>query len=305
MFTSNSSHILSSALRPRRLAGITAAASVALLLAACGSDAPIADSQVAVRVNKGEISVHQVQSILSRQPRQLSEQPEAAAKVLEVLIDQELAAQAAVDQGLEHAPDVVQALQIARREVLARAFQEHVATRATGPSSDEVDRYYDGHPAVFAQRRLYTIQEFAVQASAPQAVNLAAIAKRARSAEEVETLLREAALKQRSRRFVQAAEDVPAAVLEPLSKLERGQSLAVTESAVPRIFTVLDVQSAPVERRQAADSIAAYLVNERKRELVVPAMKALRDAAQLHYQGGFAKTPATTAAAATLASEAN
>jgi EpsD family peptidyl-prolyl cis-trans isomerase len=280
-----------------KVRGGLAAAGAALLLAACGSDAPVADSQVAVRINKGEISVHQVQAVLKRQPRLLVDQPEAAAaKVLEVLIDQELAAQAAVDKGLERDPDVVQALALARREVLARAYQEQLASAAVGPTSDEVDRYYASRPEVFAQRRLYTIQEFAIDASPAQAAGLAVLAQRARSADDVDRLLRDAGLNHRTRRFVQAAEDVPAVVLEPLAKLDKGQSLAVTQGAVPRIFTVLDVQAAPIERRQAIDSITAYLNNERKRQLVAPAMKALRDSAQIRYQGGFAKAPAAASA---------
>jgi EpsD family peptidyl-prolyl cis-trans isomerase len=274
-----------------------AIAGVALALLGCGSDAPPADSQVAARVNKGEISVHQVQAVLKRQPRRADN----AARVLEALVEQELAAQAAVDKGLERDPDVVQAMQLARREVLARAYQEQVAAAATGPSSDEIDRYYDAHPAVFAQRRLYALQEFQIDATAAQAEGLAALAKRAKSADELATLLREAGMNHRTRRFVQAAEDVPAAVLEPLSRLERGQAIAVTQSAVPRIFSVLDVQSAPVDRRQAADSIAAYLLAEHKRQLLVPAMKGLREAAQISYRGEFAKGPSGAASEAASA----
>lgn len=313
-------HALSLAERPRmptenlsrrpftlaRFGAVVGAACVPWLLSGCGAGTPPADSQVAVRINKGEISVHQVQAVLKRQPRLLAERPEAAAaKVLEVLIEQELAAQAAVDKGLDRDPEVVQALQLAQREVLARAFQEKLAANVNGPSSDEVDRYYDDHPAVFAQRRLYMLQEFAVEATAEQAAGLAALAKRAKGADEVENLLREAGLKHRLRRFAQAAEDVPAVVLGSLSKLEKGQSLAMTQGAVPRIFTLLDVQSAPVERRQAADVIAGYLVSERKRQLVTPAMKALRDAAEIKYQGAFAKSQAAAAAPAPSASGAN
>jgi EpsD family peptidyl-prolyl cis-trans isomerase len=271
---------------------VVLAAAFALLLAACGADTSVSDSQVAVRVNKGEISVHQVQAVMKRQPRQLLAQPETAVKVLELLIDQELAAQAAVDKGLERDPDVVQALQIARREVLARVYQEQLSAMASGPSSDEIDQYYESRPAVFEQRRLYVIQEFAIEASPVQAAGLSAIAKRAKNAVEVETLLREAGLGQRTRRFVQAAEDVPAVVLEPLSRLDRGQSIAVVQGAVPRIITLLEVQAAPISRRQAAESIAAYLFKERQHQLVAPAMKGLRAAAQLRYEGAFAKTAA-------------
>ena len=305
MPTENTFRLPLAALSSHTSAGI-AAVSLAWLLSGCGAGTPAADTQVAVRINKGEISVHQVQAVLKRQPRLLAEQPAAAAaKVLEVLVEQELAAQAAVDKGLEREPDVVQALQLARREVLARAYQEQLAANANGASSDEVDRYYDSHPAVFAQRRLYVLQEFAVEATAAQASGLAALAKRAKNADEIENLLREAGLKQRTRRFVQAAEDVPPVVLEPLSKLEKGQSLAVTQGAVPRIFTLLDVQNAPIERRQAADVIAGYLLSERKRQLVAPAMKALREAAEIKYQGAFAKAATATAAPATSGSAAN
>jgi EpsD family peptidyl-prolyl cis-trans isomerase len=305
MPTENILRLPLAALCSRAVVGVSVAMA-ALLVAGCGASAPAADSQVAVRINKGEVTVHQVQAVLKRQPRLLAEQPAAAsAKVLDVLVEQELAAQAATDKGLEREPDVVQALQLARREVLARAYQEQLAANVSGPSSDEVDRYYDAHPAVFAQRRLYMLQEFAVEATAEQASSLAALAKRAKSADEVGSLLREAGLKQRTRRFVQAAEDVPAVVLEPLSKLEKGQSLAMTQGAVPRIFTLLDVQSAPIERRQAADVIAGYLVSERKRQLVAPAMKALRDAAEIKYQGAFANAATAAAAPAANASAAN
>lgn len=283
---------------PRRI-GIGSLVALLLTLAGCGSDAPVADSQVAVRVNKGEISVHQVQAVLQRQPRLLADQPEtAAARVLDALIDQELAAQAAVEQGLEHDPNVVQAMQLARREVLARAFQDQLGAKATQPSSDEVDRYYDSRPAVFSQRRLYTVQEFVIEASAQQAASLPEIARRAKSAEEVDTLVRAAGMRNHSRRFVQAAEDVPAGVLDTLAKLERGQSMVVPQGANPRIFTVLEAQPAPVERRVATPAISAYLVSERKRQLVAPVMKALKESAQISYQGAFAKPAAAPPAAA-------
>jgi EpsD family peptidyl-prolyl cis-trans isomerase len=273
----------------RGVAALAAAAAV-LTLAGCGAEGPTPDSQVAARVNKGEISVHQVQAVLTRQPRLMAEQPEAAAaKVLDVLVDQELAAQAAVDQGLERDPAVVQALQLAHREVLARAYQDQLGNKAALPSSDEIDAYYSSRPEVFAQRRLYSLQEFQIDSTSAQSEQLAELAHRARNADELGALLRDAGLRHKTRRFVQAAEDVPLAMLGPLSKLERGQSLWAPQAASPRIYTVLDVQSAPVDRRAAAPAIAAYLAGERKRQIVQPAMKSLRDAAQIHYQGAFAK----------------
>ena len=124
----------------------------AVLLAGCGGGERKSDTQIAATVNKGEISVHQVQTVLQRQPRLTAADAggTATARVLEGLIDQELAAQAARNASLEKDPRVVQSLEAARRELLALAWQESIAAKASNPSSDEIDRYYEAHPELFA-----------------------------------------------------------------------------------------------------------------------------------------------------------
>jgi EpsD family peptidyl-prolyl cis-trans isomerase len=267
-------------------------------LAGCGNDtASTPDSQVAVRINKSDISVHQIQAVMQRQPRLLADQPEAAAaRVLDILVEQELAAQAGREQGLDRDPAIVQALEVARREVLARAYQDQVAAKATGPTSEEIDRYYDSRPEVFAQRRLYTLKEFIVEATPQQMTRVQELARQARSADELNTLLVNNALRNRTRQFVQAAEDVPLAVLAPLAKLDNGQSLVLPHAAGARIFTIVHATPAPVDRRTAADAITAFLTNESKRALVAQAMKTLRDGATISYQGAFAKAGAAASA---------
>ena len=78
---------------------------MALLLAGCGKEKALDATQIAAKVNKDEISVHQVQYALQRQPRLAAVQPQTAARrVLDSLIEQELAAQAARSEGLEADP---------------------------------------------------------------------------------------------------------------------------------------------------------------------------------------------------------
>lgn len=279
---------------------VTACVVFAAALAGCGNDTGnAADSQVAVRVNKSDISVHQIQAVMQRQPRLLADQPEAAAaRVLDILVEQELAAQAGREQGLDRDPAIVQALEVSRREVLARAYQDQVAAKASGPSSEEIDRYYDSRPEVFAQRRLYTLKEFIVEATPPQVTRVQELAKQARSADELNTLLTNNNLRNRTRQFVQAAEDVPLAVLTPLARLDTGQSLVVPHAVGARVFTVVHATPAPVDRRTAADAIAAYLTNENKRAMVTQAMKTLREGATISYQGAFAKAASAASAPA-------
>ena len=273
----------------KRLVGMGVAAAC-IGLTACGSDSPTADSQVAARVNNGDISVHQVQSVLQRQPRLLAEQAATApGLVLDLLVEQELAAQAAKGQNLDSDPGVLQALEVARREVLARAYQERLAAQVSGPSDDEVDRYYESRPELFSQRRLYTLKEFVVDADAPQMQRVQELAKQARTADELTALLANNNLRNRARQFVQAAEDMPLAVLGPMAKLSVGQSLVLPRGPIARVFTIMHVQAAPVERRLAVDQIAAFITNERKRVAVAQGMTSLHKDAQIKYQGAFAK----------------
>ena len=91
---------------------------------------------------------------------------EASRQILERLIDQELAVQRADDLKLDRDPQVVQMLEAARREILARAYAERAGEAASKPSAEEVSKYYDDNPALFSQRRIYSIQEIAIDAAA-------------------------------------------------------------------------------------------------------------------------------------------
>jgi EpsD family peptidyl-prolyl cis-trans isomerase len=290
-----------------RLAAVPALLAVIVLLAACGKEsAPAAGAtQVAAKVNKDEISVHQVQQALQRLPRLAAAQPQTAARrVLDGLIEQELAAQAARSDGLETDPGVVQALQAARREVLARTYQDRLAAKAVSASTDEVDRYYDSRPALFAERRLYTLQEFAMEASDQDRARIEAAVKSAKTTDEIGESLRKAGLRFRTRQIAHAAEDLPNGVLESVAKLGPGQSMLLQQAGSVRIYTVLHAQPAPVDRHLAKGPIEAYLLSERKRELVTQGMKSLRDNAKIVYEGNFAQAaldPASAAAAASAA----
>jgi len=256
---------------------------------------------VAVRVNDGEISVHQVQAVLRRQPQlAAAASSEIASSVLEVLIDQELAAQAATANGVDRSADLIQDMQLQRRELLARAYHDRIAEKATGPSSNEIDRYYESNPALFAHRRLYLLQETAVEASASQLDLLSVAVGKARSAAELTNALDRMGLGYSTRLFAQAAEDVPLLMLESLSKADVGDSVLLRQPGGARVFTVIYAHKAPVDRRTATPLIANYLLQERKRQRVGEAMEALRKGARLQYSPAFAKL-ASAASAPVLA----
>ncbi len=290
--------ILSLLPRPGHLG--VAVALLALLGACDGNRArPAPDAQVVARVNSQDITIHQVQHVLRQQPRLAVERPDVAARLaLESLIEQELAAQAAREQGLDRDQAVIQALHAAQREVLARAYQDRLASTITGVGSDEIDRYYAEKPALFAERRIFTLQETLVEGGGDVA-RIREIADAPGGAKGLEERLSGARLKFRSRQFAQAAEDLPLALLEPIAGLEVGRSVVVplTDGGA-RVFTVLHAQAAPVSRRVAGEAINAYLSGERRRQGVTEGMATVRRAAKIEYRGAFADAASAPGASA-------
>jgi EpsD family peptidyl-prolyl cis-trans isomerase len=272
-------------------------------LAGCsrvGGDA----TQVAAKVNDVEISQAQLQHVLQRQPPVAPDRSAAhTRRVLDVVIDQELAAQVARKQGLDKDPRVVQAIEAAKREVLARAWQDAVAEKAPLPSSDEIDRYYDGQPALFAERRFYALQETAVLGAHADIAPLKERIEGAPDAARMTEVLRGAKLQFNSRQVTVSPEDVPMLLLGKLAQLKPGQSLLLPQPNGARVLTLLSASPAPLSREAARPAIQAYLVNEGKRRTLADQQKALRSEAHIEYKGKFAQAASQPAAAASAASQ--
>lgn len=282
----------------QRLLWVAMILSVALL-AACG-DKPKAATQAAARVNDGEITVHQINQALQQQRGLPPEQVDNASRqVLERLIDQELAVQAAVAQKLDRDPKVVAAIEATKREIIARAYAEQVAEAVAKPSAQEVQQYYDDKPALFAKRRAYTLQEFTLKAGSIDAALLDAKMNQARSATEVAAALTAMGLSFDVGQSTQGAESLPMPVVDKIGALNAGQNLVLAQGGKPlKVLHIAAAQPGPVSLAQATPAIEQFLLNERKRQAVDAAIKAARGSAKIEYQGKFAEPAAAAASAA-------
>src|SRR5262245_36926444 len=113
------------------------------VLAACGKgeDKKVA-SQVAAKVNGYEITVHQVNSALARQNVRPERAEQAKRQILELLVDQQLARQQALERKLDRTPNVVQALESSRNEILASAYLQQIAASQPPATPEEVKKFY-------------------------------------------------------------------------------------------------------------------------------------------------------------------
>lgn len=291
-FVSMNTHCLKSA----RGAAVLSAVTAALLLAACGGGGKEGATQVAAKVGKEEISVHQINHMLQRQPGIKPEMvPAASKRILEGLIDQELAIQQAAEQKIDRDPRVLASIEAARREIISRAYADKVAESASKPTPEEVKAYYDGKPALFAQRRVVGLAEFSIEVAADQREATAAKLQGARSADELSAALKAAGMKFVSRNVTQAPENLPLGLVDRIAALSEGQSLSLNSPAGITVVFLQSARPAPVTLESARPAIEQYLLNDRKRKLVAEEIKRLRAAAQIEYKGEFAQAAGAAA----------
>ena len=285
-----------------RGAGVALAAALvaALALAGCGDKKKDkTTSQVAVKVNKEEISVHQINFALQNQRGLRPEQAEAASRqILERLIDQELAIQKAQELKVERDPRVVQQIEAARREIVARAYVEKVGEAAAKPSAADVKKYYDDKPALFKERRIYSIQEIAVEAKPEQVATLRAQLAGAKSIAEFTDWLKANGYRFAGNQAVRSAEQLPLNMVDTFARMKDGQAMLVPTGNGAQVVVLAGSKAEPVDEARARPAIEQFLLNEAKRKLVEADMKALRGAAKVEYVGKFAEGAASAAAPA-------
>ena len=291
---------------PQRLAtrngimrlSLIALVSSAALLAACGDKKEKTASQTAAKVDKAEITVHQINFVLQQQRNIRPEQADAASKqILERLIDQELALQKADDLKIDRDPRVVQQLEAAKREIIARAYLEKVGEAAPKPTAEEIKKYYDEKPALFKARRIYSIQEIAIEAKPDQVAGLRDKLAASKNINEFVEFLKANEFKFAGNQAVRAAEQLPLQSLDAFAKMTDGQAMLNQAANGVQVVVLAGSRSQPVSEEQARPAIEQFLLNDRKRKLIEDDIKAMRAGAKIEYVGKFGEgAPAAGAA---------
>jgi EpsD family peptidyl-prolyl cis-trans isomerase len=218
-----------------------------LALAACGrSAAPSADS----------IPLQELDAVVARSPQAMLA----------------LAARAR-EQRLDRAPGVVQALEAAKGEILARAYLQAVAQRQPRPNASEVRQYFAAHPELFSQRRLFSLEQIEVTCEPARQAELSAVlrenAVQGLSTEAIADGLRARDVPHVVTRGVRSAEQIPLELLPRLQVMKAGE-LQLIEGGGDTLLVVrlLGAKAAPLDEAAAAPLIERVLLKRRWREAV-------------------------------------
>ncbi len=267
---------------------------VAVLVGCSSDDGKKPATQVAAKVNKEEITVHQINNVLERAGNIPPEQAKVAGKqILDKLVDQELLVQQAKENKLERDPRVVQALEAARREILSRAYIETVLSRVAKPTPDETRDFYSKHPELFSERRIYQFQQLVIQTAQPDfSAKLQQQMSSAKSLVDVAAWLKAEKIPFTANTSTKAAEELPLGLLPKFSQMKDGQIGVIGGRDGVMVVQLAASRSMPMDEKSSAAFIEQYLGNQKRTEAAEKEMKQLREKAKIEYLGDFATAKA-------------
>ena len=158
---------------------------------------------------------------------------------------------------------------------------------APKPTPEEIKKYYEDKPALFKERRIYSLQEITIEAKPEQVTLLREKLGAAKNINDFVEYLKSNDFKFSGNQAVRAAEQLPLQALDSLAKLQDGQAVLNQAPNGVQVLMLAGSRSQPVSEEQARPAIEQFLSNERKRKLIDEDVKAMRTAAKVEYVGKF------------------
>jgi EpsD family peptidyl-prolyl cis-trans isomerase len=154
-----------------------------------------------------------------------------------------------------------------------------------------VRAFYAENPALFSERRIYTLREMVVPVAAEMVDVLRAEAARLKlnggGLDAVAAWLRARNVKYSIDALTQPAEQLPLAFLPQLARMKRGEVAVFATPLGASVIELAHAEDAPLNEQQAAPLIEQFLAGRRRLENAAAEVRRLRDIASIEYVGEF------------------
>jgi len=283
-------------LRPVRALALLA---TALTLPACGNFSHGTDaSAVVARVNGTAITADQVKQAMPPLSATASDADRKAASkaVLDALIQQEMLAQKAKEAKLDREPEVMLAMESAKRAVLADQWLKHSVGDAPAPSDQDIKDYIANHPEMFSQRKQYNFRVAAVQGNAADIAKIQEDTAKSHNFDASLQYLRDHQMKYAVSEQSRTGDQFPSDVLRKINDLKEGGEIAFPNGDHLEIAQLVSVKPAPVAVQGADPRVANLLTSQATNQRAQSALKMLAGSAKIELMGDFKQSTASTKA---------
>ena len=240
------------------------------------------EAKVGVKVNGQAIGVAELEAKSGHDPSGKPKQGLTEARMKQ-MVDMELLRQAAVESNLDKDEAIRAKIAISIRTILAMAYMEKQLGAVANPSEAEISDFYNKNPARFAERKIYEIHEFNIQAPPGKASEIRAQLGKGVKVQEFEQWLKANNIPHSGSPLSVSAERLPDDVLQKLKEVPVGGTMVLGGDEQMNAVFVLAEQKQPISLAEAKPAVAMMLTEKRKQESLDNAMKQVRDKAKIEY----------------------
>jgi EpsD family peptidyl-prolyl cis-trans isomerase len=272
--------------RIRRWSGMFLVVVGTVALVSCGSKSEKKAGQSVARVDGYELTVHQLNNELKTAPTNVQKSDAALkSEALDSLINRRLLIAEAERNKVDRDPEIMQVIERQRGEVLIQAMVQRKAAEVAKPTAEEVQNYYRSNPALFANRKVYDMQQIILPADSftPE---FNALVDTGKSLDELASWLSNNNVQFTRASGLPSTADLPQQIVKNIDALGAGKPFIVKDLSRVTIASLHLRRDAPVTEESARPQIEQFLMNQKMRDAMAAEMKRLRTAAKIEYLDG-------------------
>lgn len=211
------------------------------------------------------------------------QQSKARQQALEALIDRDILKQEAIREKMDLDPAVQQTLERERGKILAQTYLQAKSLHAEKPTQAEIDAYYRDHSSTYANRKLVSIEQIALESKEPQ-TRVKEMADGGKSLEQIA-----AWLDKRKIIYTRARSEVTSDTLSPeiadrVDKLGNGSPFIVSDDGRFQLCSMKILHDSPATKDQVAKQIEHILKSQDAHKAMIAEIAQLRSVAKVEYR---------------------
>lgn len=258
---------------------------VIVALAGCNETESKNKSQVAAKVNDDEITVHQLNLAIGAMGEKALKLDKESLRtaVLNNMIMQTLMEQEAEKAKLDREPYVMQAVEAAKRKVLASAYMQQIATITPSVSEADIESYYATNTDLFANRKLFVYKQLTLESDIDNYDSVLLKVKQTESLDTLTSWLKQKSIPYKVITEARTSENIPKNLLKPLTTLDIGQVGFLNLKDGLLAIEVKDKQPQAIDLEMATPAIRQLLEKQQQQMQIEQKVNALKSAAQIEY----------------------
>lgn len=254
------------------------------LIVSCGkNNSSEKSSQSIVRVNGDDITMLQLNNELQRANVPPDKLDEAGKQVASALVDRQILIQEAHKANLERKPRVIQAIENAKMQIIAQAYIQEKVSSLPMPTHLEITEYRDKHADIFANRKVFVMDELAFKVGAENTQDIQSLSDSAKSLEEVVQWLSVHQIQYARTRASHVAESVPLQLLDKLEKMAVGDMIFVNANGGMVAGRMIEVKNSAISEADSKPIIERIIFDQKRKLTIENEMKRLHSTAKIEY----------------------